>query len=49
MRGFRFDWRWLILIGFIALLSNAAAIPKPVTALTLGAAGGYLLWMAGRA
>ncbi len=49
MRGVRFDWRWLLLIGFIALLANAAALPGPITALTLGTAGGYLLWLAWRA
>ena len=37
MRGFRFDWRWLILIGFIAILANAPALPWVVIALTLAA------------
>ena len=49
MGSFRFDWRWLGLIGFVALLANAAALPWPVTALTLSAAGGMLLWMAWQA
>ncbi|NTU83330.1 MAG: hypothetical protein HGA45_28840 [Chloroflexales bacterium] len=48
MRGFRFDWRWLILIGFIALLANAGSLPWPVTALALTGAGGAMLWMAWR-
>lgn len=48
MRGFRFDWRWLILIGFIALLANARSLPWPVTALTFAAAGGFLVTMAWR-
>jgi hypothetical protein len=48
MRGFRFDWRWLILIGFIAILANGRALPWPVTALAFAAAGGFLLSMAWR-
>lgn len=48
MRGFRFDWRWLILIGFIAILANARALPWPITALTLAGAGGFLVTMAWR-
>lgn len=48
MRGFRFDWRWLILIGFIAILANARSLPWPVTALTFAAAGGFLVTMAWR-
>lgn len=49
MRGIRFDWRWLLLIGFIAILANARALPWPVTALTLAAAGGFLALQAWRA
>jgi hypothetical protein len=48
MRGLRFDWRWLILIGFIAILANARALPWPVIALTFAAAGGFLVTMAWR-
>lgn len=48
MGGFRFDWRWVALIAFVALLANARSLPWFVTALTLVAAGGYLLWMAWR-
>ncbi len=43
MRGFRFDWRWLILIGFIAILANSRSLPWPATALTLAIAGGFLV------
>lgn len=49
MRGFRFDWRWAALIAFVAILANARSLPWFVTALTLGAAGGYLLWLAWQA
>lgn len=49
MRGFRFDWRWAALILFLALLANARMVPWPLIALTLGAAGGYLITMAWRA
>ncbi len=49
MGGFRFDWRWLALIGFVALLANAATLPWPITALALSAAGSTLLWMAWQA
>jgi hypothetical protein len=48
MRGFRFDWRWLILIGFIAILANADSLPWPVTALAFAAAGGFLITRAWR-
>jgi hypothetical protein len=49
MRGFRFDWRWVALIAFIAVLANARSLPWFVTALALGAAGGYLVRMAWQA
>lgn len=49
MRGWRFDWRWLLVIGFIAVMANAQSLPWFVTSLTLGGAGGYLLIMAWRA
>lgn len=49
MRGFRFDWRWLVLIGFIAVLVNATTLPWQLTALTLAAGGGFLVWMAWQA
>lgn len=49
MRGFRFDWRWLILIGFVAILANSRSLPWPVTALTFAAAGGFLVSRAWRA
>lgn len=48
MRGFRFDWRWVALIGFVAILANARSVPWFVVALALGTAGGYLLWTAWR-
>jgi hypothetical protein len=48
MRGFRFDWRWLALIGLIAILANARSLPWFVTALALGVPGGYLLMLAWR-
>jgi hypothetical protein len=46
MRGFRFDWRWVALIVFVAILANARSLPWFVTAAVLGASGGYLLWLA---
>lgn len=46
MRNLRFDWRWLALIVFVAILANARALPWVVVALTLGAAGAYLLSLA---
>lgn len=49
MGGFRFDWRWLVLIGLIAILANARSLPWFVTALALGVPGGYLLVLAWRA
>ncbi|GAB4434974.1 MAG: hypothetical protein OHK0015_25330 [Chloroflexi bacterium OHK40] len=49
MGGFRFDWRWVALIAFVAILANASTLPWAVVALTLGVSGGYLLWLAWRA
>ncbi len=46
MRGFRFDWRWVALIVFVAILANARSLPWFVTAAALGGSGGYLLWLA---
>ncbi|MFV9507816.1 MAG: hypothetical protein AB4911_24980 [Oscillochloridaceae bacterium umkhey_bin13] len=46
MSRFRFDWRWAAVIVVIALLANARSLPWPVTALTLGVPGGYLLSLA---
>ncbi|MGQ9925516.1 MAG: hypothetical protein ACUVS4_01475 [Chloroflexaceae bacterium] len=48
MHGFRFDWRWLVLIGLIAILANARSLPWFVTALALAVPGGYLLMLAWR-
>jgi hypothetical protein len=48
MGSFRFDWRWVILIGFVAILANGRALPWPITALVLGGSGGYLLNLAWR-
>lgn len=49
MRRVRFDWRWLLLIGLIAILANARSLPWFVTALALGAPGVYLLALAWQA
>lgn len=49
MHRFHFDWRWLLLIGLIAILANARSLPWFVTALALGGMGGYLLALAWRA
>lgn len=49
MRGLQFNWRWVALIAFIALLAGGRSLPWPVTALTLGAGGVYLLVMAWQA
>lgn len=49
MGNIRFDWRWAALIAFVAILANARALPWFITALTLGLAGGYLLWLAWQA
>jgi hypothetical protein len=44
MGNIRFDWRWVILIGTVAVLANARRLPPAVLALALGAAGIYLLY-----
>jgi hypothetical protein len=46
---FRFDWRWVALIGFVALLANAGRLPWQVVALALGGAGAYVLTIGWRA
>jgi hypothetical protein len=46
MRTPRFDWRWVAVIAFVAILANSRALPWPIPAATLGLAGGYLLYMA---
>ncbi len=46
MRGLPFDWRWVAVIIFIALLASGRSLPWPVTALTLAAGGIYLLSLA---
>jgi len=40
---FRFDWRWIALIAFVALIVNAGRLPWQLVALVLGGAGAYLL------
>lgn len=45
MRNIRFDWRWVALIAFVAILASAQSIPWPILALALAAGGGYLLYM----
>jgi hypothetical protein len=45
MQNIRFDWRWVALIVFVAILASAQSIPWPILALALGAGGGYLLYM----
>jgi len=49
MGNIRFDWRWVALIVFVALLVNAGRLPWPVVALTLGGGGAYLLAQGWRA
>lgn len=44
----RFDWRWIALIVFIALLANAHRLPELFIVVLLGAGGGYLLVMGWR-
>jgi hypothetical protein len=48
MGSFRFDWRWLALIAVVAILANGRNLPWPITALTMAASGGYLLFIAWR-
>jgi hypothetical protein len=40
---FRFDWRWVGLIAFVALLANAGRLPWQAIALALGGGGAYVL------
>ena len=49
MGRFRFDWRWVALIVFVALLANAQRLPWQAIALALGGAGGYVLMIGWRA
>jgi hypothetical protein len=49
MANVRFDWRWVAVIAFVAILANARSLPWYVTAATFAASGGYLLWLAWRA
>jgi hypothetical protein len=46
MPGFHIDWRWVALIVFVALLASGRSLPWPITALAMGAGGGYLIYMA---
>ncbi|RRR66214.1 MAG: hypothetical protein EI684_21090 [Candidatus Viridilinea halotolerans] len=46
MSQFRFDQRWLILVGLVVVLANAKALPWQVVTLTLVGVGGWLLWLA---
>jgi hypothetical protein len=46
---FRFDWRWVGLIGFVALLANAGRLPWQLIAVALGGAGAYVLTIGWRA
>ena len=48
MGRMRFDWRWVGLILFIALLANGRRLPSEVIALALIGAGAYLLVMGWR-
>jgi hypothetical protein len=43
VRNVRFDWRWIVAIGVIAVLAAGDSIPWPIAALVAGASGGYLL------
>jgi hypothetical protein len=45
----RFDWRWIALIVFVALIVNAGRLPWQVVALLLGGAGAYLVALGWRA
>ncbi len=46
MRTSRFDWRWVAVIAFVAILVNSRALPWPIPAAALGISGGYLLYAA---
>jgi hypothetical protein len=45
---FRFDWRWVALIGFVALLANARSLPWQAIVLALGGGGAYVLMIGWR-
>jgi hypothetical protein len=45
----QFDWRWVALILFVALLVNAGRLPWQIVALVLGGVGAYLLVLGWRA
>ena len=49
MGRIRFDWRWVALIGFVALLANANRLPWQAIALALGGAGAYVVTIGWRA
>ena len=49
MSRFRFDWRWVALIGFVALIANANRLPWQLVAIVLGGVGGYILMLGWRA
>ena len=49
MGRLRFDWRWIALIVFVALLVNASRLPWQLIALLLGGAGAYVLSLGWRA
>lgn len=46
MRTPRFDWRWVAVIAFVAILANSRALPWPIPTAALIGAGGYLLYIA---
>lgn len=48
MRSIRFDWRWVGVIVVLVVLTNSGRLPWPVTALAVGAAGAWLLYMGWR-
>lgn len=45
MPNIRFDWRWVALIGLVAIIANGQRLPWPVLFLALAAGGGYLLYL----
>lgn len=49
MRSFRFDWRWVVIILFVAVLANSSSLPWIIPALALGGVGGYILYLAWQA
>jgi hypothetical protein len=46
MRTPRFDWRWVAVIAFVAILANSRALPWPIPVAALVGSGGYLLYLA---